>query len=119
MKNTDKCLWEDEDTGACTNDEGTDCRCELFEPATPQLEPEDMFKAFYMILYNLGGEIDISMDSFAKVTENMNILSSYCQETGKFTLETSYKPPRLVQNRKLKIPKKKLVLPPRLRSKEN
>lgn len=112
----EECEWESEETGSCMNDTveegeiGTD-NCKGFKQKTPQLESEDMFKALYMLIYNLGGEIEISKKSFDKMTDDMKILPSYDAENKKFILETSFKPPKLVRNRGLKIPKKKLFIP--------
>lgn len=113
----DECEWESEETGSCMNDSteevdiGTE-NCKGFKQKTPQLEPEDAFKALYMLIYNLGGEVSIPKASFDKMTDDMKILLSYDPESKRFILETSFKPPKLIRNRGLKIPKRKLILPP-------
>lgn len=112
----DECVSQSEEIGSCMDstieeDEiGTE-NCSGFVQKTPQLEPEDAFKALYMLIYNLGGEVSIPKASFDKMTDDMRILPSYDQATKRFVLETSFKPPKLIRNRGLKIPKRKLIIP--------
>lgn len=109
----DECIWQLEETGSCTNDKVDDVgeeNCKGFEQKTPQLQPEDAFKALYMLIYNLGGEVSIPRASFDKMTDDMKILPSYDHATKEFILETSFKPPKLIRNRGLVIPKKKKLI---------
>ena len=113
ISDCDECIWQSEETGTCMNDKVDNIgeeNCSDFEQKTPQLGPEDAFKALYMLIYNLGGEVSIPKASFDKMTDDMNILPSYDQESKRFVLETSFKPPKLLRNRGLKIPKRKLII---------
>jgi hypothetical protein len=112
--NCEECIWTSEETGSCMNSKVDDVgeeNCSGFEQKTPQLEPEDMFKVLYMLIYELGGEISISRESLGKVTEAMKILPSYDAETKRFVLETSFKPPKIKRKRGIVVLKKKVITP--------
>lgn len=99
-----ECIHENEDTGSCMSgtvteaEVGTD-NCSGFEQKTPELGPEDMFKALYMTIFSLGGEISIPKKSFDKFADDMKILPSYDAATKRFILETSFKPPAIKRKR--------------------
>ncbi len=112
--NCNECIWQSEETGTCMNDKvdivGEE-NCKGFEQKTPQLKPEDAFKALYMLIYSLGGEVSIPKASFGKMTDDMKILPSYDQESKRFVLETSFKPPEIKRARGIIKPKRKLFIP--------
>jgi len=111
--NCEECIWESEETGTCMNDKVDDVgeeNCEGFEQKTPQLGPEDVFKVLYMLIYNLGGEIEISKKSFDKMTDEMKILPSYDPQSKKFILETSFQPPKIQRRRGIIQPNRKLII---------
>jgi len=66
-------------------DDGKKCKFQR------NLGPEDMFKALYMLLYQLGGEVSIGRDDFNKFDDSMRVEMSF--EDNRYVLETSHKPP--------------------------
>ena len=117
----EECTFESEETGSCMNDSveeneiGTE-NCKGFKQKTPQLNPEDMFKTLYMMIYLSGGEISISKSSFGQVPEDAKILPSYDPKTDRFILETSEKPKPPKRKRGIIKPSGKLIIPERLRN---
>ena len=117
-----ECVWQSEETGSCTNDAEECVEGSSFVKA---LEPEDMFKVLFMLIYNLQGNIDFSREELDKVTDEMKIKPSYDPEEKKYVLQTSPQPPpspqlpqavlvkvpKRIRNRKIVMPRKKLFLP--------
>ena len=92
MTNCEKCLWDGQ--GGCTNSEDDigDLDCKGFA-AVPELRPEDMYKLLFMLMYNLGGQIDICKDEIDRWDDNQTVDIGYDRESGRFTLTTNPLPP--------------------------
>lgn len=97
MTNCDECTWQDEGTGSCTNtvtDNIGELDCEGFNAGLPQLEPEDMFKILYMLIYTLGGQIEIPQKSFDNFGYDLKLIPEFDTEANKFIVKTSIQPPK-------------------------
>lgn len=112
----EECIYQDDITNACTND---DEECVEGSSFVKALGPEDMFKVLYMLIYNLQGNVDFNREDLDEVTDEMKIKPNYDAEKKRYVLETEPQPPeavlvkvpKRVRNRKIITPRKKLFLP--------
>lgn len=123
-----ECYYQDEITGSCTNDKKECVDGDQFARA---LGPEDMYKALYLLIFNMPFTIQkhvmdgtIPKQSFAGIPvevfdnfdeEKMKILIEYDPEKKRYILETSIQPKAnliLVPSKK-KLRRRKLILPGR------
>lgn len=126
-ENCEGCYYQDDITGACTNDAEECIEGSQFVRA---LGPEDMYKALYLLIFNMPFAIQkhvmagtIPKQSFASIPieafdnfneEKMKILIEYDPKKKRYILETSIQPKAnliLVQKKMLK--KRRLILPGR------
>ena len=90
MAYCDKCISQDTKTGCCTHDGDAEC----IEGSEFVLRPEYMFMALYMLIYKLGGSVEIAEKSFEGFEADWKLLPGFNTETNKVILETSHKPPQ-------------------------
>lgn len=95
MTDCDECNWQD-NTGSCKNpaDNIGELDCEGFKVKLPQLKEEDMFKILYMLIYTLGGQIEIPQESFDKFGYDLKLIPEFDQGVNKFIIKTSIQPPK-------------------------
>lgn len=104
------CYYKDEITGSCTND-AEECVDE--NQFVKALGPEDMFKILFMLIYKLGGEIEVTAKSLEN--EELKIEHEYDPKSKKYILTTKPQPPKptliKVPKKLMKPRKKKLIYP--------
>lgn len=108
--NCEGCYYQDEVTGACTNDAE---ECVDGDQFVKALGPEDMFKTLFMVIYNLGGELEVSVKELEDETE-MKIEHRYDPKTRRFIMTTNPQPPKptlIKVPKKLMKPRKRLIYP--------
>ena len=102
-RDCENCFYVDQVTGACTKDD-----CVDGDKFVQALEPEDMYKALYMILFNIPFTVQkhlmagtVPKESFASIpeeafekfdAEKMKVLIGYDHERKRYTFETSQQP---------------------------
>lgn len=101
--NCEECYYQDDNTGACKQDD-----CLEGNKFARDLGPEDMYKALYLLIFNMPFTIQknvmagtIPKKSFASIpaeafedfdVEKMKILIDYDPEKKRYTFETSIQP---------------------------
>jgi hypothetical protein len=75
----------------------------------PQLQPEDMFKCFYLLVGKHGGHIEIKQEAIDKVKDDFNLEISHEIKRGKKNNELSwhFKIPELMELKKMVKGKRK------------
>lgn len=113
----ENCIFQDDITNACVN-EGEECvDGSAFVKA---LDPEDMFKVLFMLIWKLTGNIDFSREDLEKVTDEMKVRPGWDAKAKRYILETDPQPteavlvkvPKKIRKRSIVTPRKKLFLPP-------
>lgn len=100
----ENCHYNDSQTGSCTLDS---VECVDEDQFVKELEPEDMFKILYMVIYKLGGSIEISVADLAKKID-MQLIPGYDPETKKYVISTLPQPPAEEEPTAILVPKKYL-----------
>lgn len=125
----EECYYQDEITGACTNDEK---ECVDGSQFVKDLTGEDMYKALYLLIYNMPFTIQkhvlegtIPKQSFAGIPvaalenfdiEKMKINREYDPKNKRWILETSEQPKPMEAvlvkvPKKIMRPRRKLIVP--------
>ena len=89
-----ECNYQDEVTGACTNDVA---ECVDGSQFVKAFGPEDIYKTLFMLIYELTGQVEVSVESLEKdfvEGEMMIEKPEYDPRTEKYILRTDPQPPK-------------------------